>query len=194
MQHFLTPTCDQIEAFAWWDNAFTRDELDFLQRRAANASNRAVVGGPQGEVQENADVRRSNVDWMNKSQDTAWVFEKLAHVVSSLNAAHFRFDLLGFGEPIQLTNYEASEQGTYDWHQDFGTKVSRKLSLVLQLTDPAEYEGGNLEILTRNQPDAIQKRRGLITVFPSWTLHRVTPVTQGSRQSLVAWISGEPFK
>ena len=116
--------------------------------------------------------------------------------MSSLNAQFFRLDLTGFGEPVQLTNYDQSDHGMYGWHQDYGGRVapSRKLSIVLQLTDPSRYEGGNLQILTSGEPQNIRKQRGLITAFPSYTLHQVTPVTQGSRQSLVAWITGPAFK
>lgn len=195
MQHLLTPYAMPIEPWVWWEGAFTDQELDWLQERAMKAEERATVGGnPTGD--DLARIRRSQVSWMNKTQDTAWVFEKLAHVASSLNAQYFRFDLTGFGEALQLTNYDQSENGMYGWHQDYGGKlnISRKLSLVLQLTDPAQYEGGNLQVMTGGEPQTVRKQRGLIAAFPSYVLHQVTPVTQGSRQSLVAWVSGPAFK
>lgn len=195
MQHVLTPYAMPIEPFAWWEGAFNDQELDWLQDKAIRAEQQAQVGGnPQGD--ELARVRRSKISWLNKNQDTAWVFERLSDVVSSLNAQYFRLDLTGFGEAIQLTNYDQSDHGMYGWHQDYGVKnaASRKLSLVLQLTDPARYEGGNLQIMTGGEPQTIRKQRGLIAAFPSYQVHQVTPVTQGSRQSLVAWITGPAFK
>ena len=183
------------EPFAWWEGAFTDQELDWLQNQAIRAEHQAQVGGdPSGDDLKK--IRRSQVSWLNKSQDNAWVFEKLAHAASSLNAQFFRFDLTGFGEPLQLTNYDQSEHGMYGWHVDYGGRISpsRKLSLVLQLTDPSQYEGGNLEIQTGGQPIQVRKQRGLIAAFPSYVLHQVTPVVKGSRQSLVAWISGPAFK
>ena len=113
-----------------------------------------------------------------------------------MNSQFYKFELTGFGEALQLTNYDHSEQGMYGWHQDYGSVggPSRKLSLVLQLTDPSEYEGGNLQIMTSGEPINVHKQRGLVTVFPSYTVHQVTPVTQGSRQSLVAWITGPEFR
>jgi PKHD-type hydroxylase len=66
--------------------------------------------------------------------------------------------------------------------------------MVLQLTDPSQYEGGNLQIVTGGDPLTVRKQRGLVAVFPSYVLHQVTPVTKGSRQSLVAWITGPQFK
>jgi PKHD-type hydroxylase len=196
MQHVLTPYAASIEPYVWWEGAFTEKELDWLQQQAKNADQRAIVGGNTSDNALN-NIRRSQVSWLNKTPDAAWVFDKLAHVVSSLNAQFFRFDLTGFGEAIQLTNYDQSEHGMYGWHQDYngGTgSPSRKFSLVLQLTDPAQYEGGNLEIMSSAEPVTVQKKRGFIAAFPSYQLHQVTPVTQGSRQSLVAWITGPSFR
>jgi len=194
MQHLLTPYSRKIEPFAWWEGAFTGQQLDWLQQKAKEATQEAQVGGSNG-GEVNDGVRRSELNWLHKDSECAWVFERLSHVAASLNADYFGFELTGFGEPIQLTNYHEARQGNYVWHQDFGASgISRKLSMVLQLSHPNEYEGGDLQLLTRKEPTSIEKKRGLITVFPAWTLHQVTPVTKGTRQTLVAWISGPAFK
>lgn len=193
MQHLLTPHALPIEPWAWWEGAFSEQELNWLQDKAKHADQDAQIGnGGAGAV--NTTIRRSQISWLNTSPDTKWVFEKLANVVSKMNAQHFRFDLTGFGEPLQLTNYDQSENGMYGWHQDYGGGISRKLSVAVQLTDPSEYEGGNLQMLTSGQAQNVRKQRGLIAIFPSYIVHQVTPVTQGSRQSLVAWVSGPAFK
>jgi len=189
----ITPHALRIEPWVWWEGAFTEQELNWLQDKAKRAESNAQVGGGSGGV-VNPNVRRSQVSWLSNTTDTKWVFEKLADVASKMNAQHFRFDLTGFGEALQLTNYDQSENGMYGWHQDYGGGVSRKLSITVQLTDPSEYEGGNLQIMTTGQPQNVRKQRGLIALFPSYVLHQVTPVTQGSRQSLVVWVSGPPFK
>jgi PKHD-type hydroxylase len=184
-----------IESFVWWEGGFTEQELNWLQEQARKADKRAQAGGMKTE-EELKQVRRSQVSWLDKNQETAWVFNKLGHIASSLNAQYYRFDLTGFGEPFQLTNYDQSEQGMYGWHQDYGGKnsPSRKLSLVLQLSDPSQYEGGNLQVMTGGQPQTVRKQRGLVVAFPSYVLHQVTPVTSGNRQSLVAWVTGPAFK
>ena len=193
MQHLLSPYSKEITPFAWWEGAFTTEELDWLQNLAKKAAEPAEIGGGVGHT--DSKIRRSSVNWLHNNDEKLWVFNKLSHVVSSLNADFFGFSLTGFGEPLQLTNYEESNNGTYDWHQDFGSKgLSRKLSLVLQLSNSEDYEGGELQLLTKSTPTSIIKQRGLITVFPAWTLHKVTPVSKGNRQTLVAWISGEPFR
>jgi len=193
MQHILTPHARVLEPFVWWEGAFTEQELNMLQGKAKDAASPALVGlGNGGGVDPS--IRRSDVAWLHNTQDTQWDFEKLAQVISSLNTQYYGFDLSGFGEPLQLTNYDHTSNGMYGWHQDYGASVSRKLSMVVQLTDPADYEGGNLQVLTTGQAQTVRKQRGLIAVFPSYVLHQVTPVTQGNRQSLVAWVSGPAFK
>jgi PKHD-type hydroxylase len=192
MQYLLTPHALSIEPWAWWDGVFTEQELNWLQEKARQAEINARVGGSPG---VNPDVRRSQISWLLNTPDASWVFEKLADVCSKVNSRYFRFDLTGFGEPLQLTNYEESENGMYGWHVDYNSgSISRKLSVVVQLTDPSEYEGGNLQVLSGSQPENIRKQRGLVAFFPSYTLHQVTPVTSGNRQSLVAWVSGPAFK
>lgn len=194
IQHFLTPYADAIPPYVWWEDAFNDQELSWLQLKAKNAQQTGTVGaGTQNK--ELKQVRRSSVWWMNKNDETEWVFQRLSHIVSSLNSRFYRFDLTGFAEDIQMTNYESSENGMYDWHQDYGmVGVSRKLSVVMQLSDPSEYEGGTLQIMVDSTPKQVQKKRGLIVAFPSYVLHQVTPVTKGSRQSLVTWIAGPQFK
>ncbi len=196
MQHFITPTSNQETGLCWWDDAFTEKELDILQGLVLKQKDRANVGNgniPEDELEK---VRRSKVGWLPKNEEVTWVYEKLSYVVSQLNARFYQFDLTGFGEPLQLTNYNSEEQGMYRWHQDFGSSAStsRKLSLVLQLSHPSDYEGGNLQILTCGEPTTVNKKRGHIAVFPSWTLHQVTPVTKGTRQTIVTWISGPQFR
>jgi PKHD-type hydroxylase len=193
MQHVLTPYAATVEPFVWWEGGFTERELDWLQEQARKADQRGQIAGDLNDFALKQ-IRRSHVSWLDKTPETAWVFNKLGHIASALNSQYYRFDLTGFGEALQLTNYDQSEHGMYEWHQDYNAQVSRKLSLVLQLTDPSQYEGGNLQVLTSAQPKTVRKQRGLVAAFPSYVLHQVTPVTSGNRQSLVAWVSGPAFK
>ena len=193
MQYLLTPHAKFIQPWAWWDGAFTDSQLNWLQEKAKHAEQNAYVGGGGGKVLDH-DIRRSQVSWLHNTPESKWVFDILANVVNKINTDYYSFDLTGFGEALQLTHYDQSQNGMYGWHQDYNAGVSRKLSVTVQLTDPSEYEGGNLQIMTTGNPASVQKKRGMIALFPSYVLHQVTPVTQGSRQSLVAWVSGPAFK
>lgn len=190
MQYLITPHTTSIEPFVWWEGAFNEQELNWLQEKAKAADSNARLGGNI----EDKNVRRSKVTWLNNNSESEWVFKRLGEITAKLNAQYYHFDLTGFGELLQLTHYDQSENGMYGWHQDYGINISRKLSVVLQLSDPGDYEGGNLQVMTSGTPTNVRKQRGLVAVFPSYVLHQVTPVTQGSRQSLVAWISGSPFR
>ncbi len=66
--------------------------------------------------------------------------------------------------------------------------------MVLQLSDPEEYEGGIFELFINKHVRELPKKKGMVALFPSYFMHRVTPVTKGERRSLVLWVSGPPFR
>lgn len=168
---------------------FASGELDHLEKMASSAREPGGVGGPDGAV------RSSRVTWVNFEQANVWLYQRVAEAVAGVNAEHYRFDLTGIGEPIQLARYESGEKGHYDWHQDYGvTQVSRKLSVTVQLTDPESYDGGDLQIMTSSKVAQPGRERGLAIVFPAYQVHRVSTVERGARHSLVAWVSGPAFR
>lgn len=144
-------------------------------------------------------VRDSAVGWIGRTDATEWLFERLAAVVERANR-HYRLDLDGFEEDLQYTSYDRAG-AHYDWHQDGldGEVGRRKLSVVVQLSEPTDYRGGDLELFGEagEVGPAValsRRRRGSALVFPAFEFHRVTPVRAGVRRSLVAWIGGPPFR
>ena len=115
------------------------------------------------------------------------------------NSACFGFDIIKDFE-MQFTKYNSKDKGFYNWHTDNNflsdSFFTRKLSVVIQLSDPSEYEGGVLELEIDNKVQTFDgfKQAGSIIVFPSFIKHRVTPVTKGVRKSLVAWVNGPNFR
>lgn len=178
-------------SFTSWEDVFTVEEIAKINAIGESLlPTDAKVGSGL-----NKEYRRSKTSWIHLNDETEWIFSKIGGVVSSINGKFYGFDIFGFAEAIQYTIYTEDEQGCYDWHLDWGSNTSqRKLSVVVQLTDPNEYEGGNLEIMASKTPDVVDKAIGRAVVFPSFTLHRVTPVTKGTRKTLVAWICGNAFK
>jgi predicted 2-oxoglutarate/Fe(II)-dependent dioxygenase YbiX len=86
-------------------------------------------------------------------------------------------------------------RGFYNWHTDFaGLRPLRKISVSIQLSRADDYEGGDLELMYGIHPQKIERTRGTFIAFPSFMLHRVTPVTRGTRWSLVAWILGARWR
>ena len=147
---------------------------------------------------DNQNYRSSDIKWINcesnqNISNLLWSYAKIA------NKNAFGFDV-NYLNDIQFTTYKASENGKYDWHHDtfWGnpSMSDRKLSLVMQLTDPFEYEGGDFHLDHQyQQPNREDlRKKGTIIVFPSFIKHCVTPVTKGTRQSLVAWFEGPKFR
>ena len=188
-------------------------ELDSISRRAEYAGytdaeiekikelcetltkGKGMVGGAT-ETEDISAVRTSTVSWLARTPESEWIYDRLAFIARKLNADFYGFDLFGFVEDMQYTVYEGDVSGHYTWHLDISgcSTAPRKFSLVLQLSDPSEYEGGHLQVQTEPEPATVTKQKGLVTAFPSWTLHRVTPVTSGVRRTLVVWVAGPQFR
>jgi len=187
---------DSSPPYVIWENSFTPRQLDMIQGMARNSSAKGLTGKDLDSVPNDVpNYRSSLIQWLERAPETDWIFAKIADVIQRVNYQYYNFDLTGLGEPTQLSNYKSNANGGYDWHIDsISTGLIRKLSLSLQLSHPDEYEGGDLEIMTGQEPMKIGRKRGLIAVFPSWTLHRVTRVTSGERKSLVQWVTGPQFR
>jgi len=97
-------------------------------------------------------------------------------------------------ERVQMGRY--TEGGHYDYHKDLDVpnakNEQRKLSAVLFLSNPEDYEGGEFEFKDMKF-DEPKFPKGTIIVFPSFIDHKVNPVTSGERFSAVCWASGPAF-
>ena len=174
----------------WSNPIFSPAECDsIISKYPIPETNRAVL------IQEtvpNTAVRNSAVRFVPISADDQWIFDRLQAVAARVNQ-DLQFELSGFREGFQIARYSPGE--FYHWHADLGADDAslRKLTLVVQLTDPADYEGGAVEFFPT--PINVPRERGAVIVFPSYVLHRVVPVTRGVRHSLAAWIAGDrPFR
>lgn len=148
---------------------------------------------------DSGDYRNSRVGWFNRIDDydiVNMIFE--AGLLFCRNVQYFD---ITYVNDIQYTLYEGSKENAakYDWHFDtyFSSAqiFDRKISFVLQLSNPDEYVGGDFEFQSPYEeliPEA--KTKGTAIVFPSFIPHRVTGVTEGVRKSLVSWIEGPKFR
>jgi PKHD-type hydroxylase len=182
--------------YATWENGFSDSELSTIRKLGdSSAVANATIVDP---TQLNDQIRKSKVSWFPLTTETNFLYDRLAFVARQLNGQFFDFDLYGFVEDFQYTVYQGdtADGDHYTWHMDKGNLNSapRKLSLVLQLSDPTEYDGGDLQFMCGGEIVTAERKQGLIYAFPSWLLHRVTPTTRGTRKSLVVWIAGPKFK
>jgi PKHD-type hydroxylase len=180
-------------AFIAWTNVFTAAELDAIERAGdAMGQEKAVVAIPT----DNDDpLRITQIAWMKRDEQTAILYDRIIAVVQRLNTEVYHFDVTGL-EQLQYTVYHGAKGGHYDWHIDYGPHnlKPRKISLTLQLTDPSQYEGCDLQFRVGNKIGTAPRERGTIIAFPSFFLHRVTPITSGTRKSLVVWATGPDFR
>jgi len=182
-----------------------------------NAKNEKNISKKTGKIKKTVikniqKKRKSDIVWL----DDSWIYKEIHPYVREANQnAGWNFDW-NYSESCQFTKYGVGQY--YGWHCDsFETPYDmpddlnkhgkiRKLSVTISLNEPTEYEGGNLEFDFRNQIDWERNKkkatktveeirpRGSIVVFPSFCWHRVTPVTKGTRYSLVVWNLGYPFR
>jgi PKHD-type hydroxylase len=144
-----------------------------------------------GEVNE--DVRRSKIGWVPPIH---WI-SAITNMYGKLaNEQAWQFDATG-QDGIQFTRYGIGEH--YKPHMDTHSLSDdmRKISLVIQLNKPEDYEGGEFNFINEDgEGETVEgfKEQGSILVFPSFRLHQVTPVTSGTRHSIVTWFIGPQLK
>jgi PKHD-type hydroxylase len=161
---------------------------------SSKISDKLFEGNVSGVIDK--DYRDSRIQWIPNNKEWKWLYDKIGTYAYRANEAMWHFDISFMNEQIQFTEYDESYAGKYDWHVDFGGGSSsmRKISIVIQLSDPADYEGGDLQFYTNKVITDAPKEKGTVICFPSYFLHRVTSVKKGKRRSLVLWVSGAPFR
>src|SRR5688572_11905827 len=154
-----------------------------------------LADGKLGPGNTNAEIRRSQVVMLGEEPKYDWLYERLWSAAQECNRLFFCVDIAGVEANVQLARYDSSDRGFYGWHTDFaGIRPLRKLSISIQLSRSEDYEGGDLELMYGQEPQRVERSRGAFIAFPSFMLHRVTPVTRGTRWSLVAWILGTRWR
>jgi PKHD-type hydroxylase len=182
-----------------FDNQELENVIEYFESQGVDDASVAGIGKESGNFNKKA--RSSQTKFHHPNKDNAWIFERLCSAIEQLNASLFRFDLVGFNS-LQYTKY-ANAGDHYDlhtdlWYGNWGIQDSllhRKLSFSLVLSDSNEYTGGNFEFMVSSPvPHVLEQSKGDLIVFPSWVLHRVTPIESGERKSLVGWVEGPKFK
>jgi PKHD-type hydroxylase len=183
-EQFLSPEeCEYISKY------MLEQPLDF-----------ATIGnGGNDTFHQNLQYRTVRSGYLSDSE-FGWVYERLRNELVKINRDFFRFDLTGLLEAIQFLSYDTGSDdipdGHYDWHQDYGGGYSslRKISCIVQLSDPTTYDGCALNTFTNCQKEVPNKKQGMLSSFPSYLPHMVTPISRGRRNALVTWVSGPRFR
>ena len=184
------------EPWVYWDGGFSNEQLDQIDQycKKFDLHKGTTYGG------ENLSTRNSDILFHQRNPENGWIFDTLNFIVQSANEMFYGFDLNGY-DSFQYTTYSDQANQHYDWHMDIclgkhkeTSGLVRKLSLSLLLND--DFEGGEFHINQGNQstPTVVATKKGRAILFPSFMIHKVTPVTKGIRKSLVVWVVGPKFQ
>lgn len=180
--------------FVQWDDAFSAAELAAIEKYGDSLTPQKA---DLSDIRTGYDdIRITTVAWIEREPETVWLHQRLEEIVLRLNAEFFRYELFGLSEKFQYTVYNGPEGSHFDWHRDNGNVhvEPRKISLSLQLSDGAAYQGCDLELHSAGHVQTAPRTRGTLIAFPSYVLHRVTPIRSGVRKSLVIWAAGPEFR
>jgi PKHD-type hydroxylase len=183
-------------ALAAWEGVFNAAELDAIEKHGdALAHQKAELSGNAATDA----IRVTRVAWFRRDAKTESIYARMEEAVLMLNGRFFHYELSGLVD-FQYAIYDGREGGHFDWHKDYGrahgaeSQEPRKLTLSLQLSDGADYDGCELQARSGNETHTAPKTRGTLVAFPAYVLHRVTPITRGVRKSLVIWAAGPEFR
>lgn len=178
--------------YYFYKNVFSPAELADIKTLGESYPKQAgEVGGGESVV---SDYRVSEIAWIEQDHRSGWLYDRIADYAIRANKEMWNFDIWGYHDSLQYTNYHGNG-GHYDWHADLGPGISnRKLSVVLQLSNPEDHVGGDLQMNIGSEILTVPREYGLMCFFPSFLLHRVTPLTSGHRTSLVTWLCGANFR
>lgn len=198
----IIPSTDQdfpgyisINSQNWHELMFTETECDRIIGMVEDLYvQTSSVGGSKDNSKIDQMIRSADIFLLENDEENRWIYEKVTNAVAVANKMHFDYDVAGITHSIQLIRYRADAEtpGHYDWHVDCGRgePATRKISFVSQISKPGDYEGCELVVNDHGCIIQATKERGSINMFPSYQLHKVTPITRGERYSLVVWVHG----
>lgn len=186
--------------WCYWKNYFTPEECAKIIEDGLTITSKDATLGVEG-AKVDKETRRSKIRFIQKTDPRfKWVFDKLWLAAIQSNDEWFKFNITKITY-LQLAEYDESYQGEYKIHKDVfwinnDLEYHRKITCVVQLTEPSKYDGGDFELyyLSQDSPDKEEIRSlGTAIFLPSFIDHAALPVTKGTRYSLAAWFDGPKF-
>ena len=180
------------------EQMFSKEECEKIIDTAKDDYASKAYVGTSGNGKQDLSIRNVDNYYVYLNDNTRWIYEKIMHATARANHQHFNYNIIGITHELQLLHYRSDDgNGHYDWHVDVGPghASKRKISMSIMLSPDDKYTGGDLELNDHGVMRKALREQGSINMFPSYMLHRVTPVTAGDRWVLVVWITGsERFK
>jgi PKHD-type hydroxylase len=187
--------------WCYFKSYFSKQQCEDIINLGLTIPSQQAHVGVNGVEGVDPQARRSPIRFINNGD---WrfqhVFDELWKTAIQANKDFFNIHIskLDF---IQLAEYDAAELGEYKEHHDVfwindDPYYHRKLSAIIQLSDPNDYEGGDFELTDVGTfPPANELReQGTVIFFPSMFRHRANPVIRGTRYSIAAWFEGPKWR
>lgn len=191
-QNVTPPPLYHMTDYVLVPDLFTPEECLEIVHLQLPVTQAQVIKFKEGSFSDlSLEERNTKVKSINRTPQHQWIYQRLAEKTRAINAHYYQFALTRFTD-LQLLEYENT--GFYNTHVDIGTGESstRKLSIVVFLTERSDYTGGEL-LLKPGYPE-LPQTQGSAVFFPSYLVHEIKPVTAGVRHTLVTWIVGPCFK
>jgi PKHD-type hydroxylase len=149
-----------------------------------------LIGEGLNRPQLNAGIGENNL--MSEGRSTKISFignQAVKNYIQELVTSKYKNYVITEAEDLQFATYNVGD--FYGPHYDADEKNKRILSISVQLSNPLDYEGGDLCLYgIGGSPSPTANEQGTMVIFPSNLLHEVEPVTKGVRYSLVQWFKG----
>jgi len=194
-QLMFVPKESDMTDYYWFKDGFSKTEIDIILQNMENLPFQEAMVAANSKGADLHQMRKSEIKWIPQNLHYKWIYDRLAKLIIEANEGLWQFDLTGILDNIQFTVYHEGG-GHYDWHLDIGPRELswRKISLTIQMSEDEDYEGGELEFMRGPNPGKAPRGKGVVVIFPSYILHRVSPVTKGTRKSMVLWVGGGRYK
>ena len=163
---------DKIHDYAYWDKFLSKEECQTIINlgKSKKLLQGSVLGGgvyPSKRGSLISKVRECSISWLAPSDNLDWLYKRLTDTITLLNKKYFGFHLSGIQEGLQFTHYKAPKD-KFDYHMDRSYNYQiRKLSITIQLSNPKDYTGGELELLHGSKSNTMEKNQGRLIIFPS---------------------------
>jgi PKHD-type hydroxylase len=122
-------------------------------------------------------------------------FLNIRDVTKAANSNIYDFSLMGIIDQDYPQVYRYSENNFYKMHADINPMApSRKLTFIINLSDPDTYEGGDLRFLNIDASTSELAEQGACLVFPSFLPYSISDVTKGNKHIIIGHVHGAVFK
>jgi len=200
----------------WYVTGLPKEMIDIVDRDVSQFDNQVEQSTLMGPEKDDTTMRNSKNFWISTNH---WIGGWLWYYIQKANRENFMYDVTDIDSgSIQYTHYGPGE--FYNWHRDqfvdtfYNRKIVpnsennlgedemiiqgenvRKLSFIVQMSDPHDYSGGEVQFYDEGGSWYMApKQRGTMIVFDSRVKHRVRKIKSGMRKSLVGWVVGPRWK